>query len=71
MTTQPRLGLTLREAAASAGLSVDTLAKAIRAGDLKAKGSAKDRATGAVKTGGKTIIRPADLAAWIDGMPDR
>lgn len=64
-----RVSLTLREAAASAGLSRDTLTTAIRAGRLKAKGSAVDD-KGRPKTGGKTLIRPADLKAFVDGLPD-
>lgn len=64
-----RLGLTLREAAEVSGLSRDTLSKAIHAGDLAAKHSAKDE-KGRRKTGGKTVIRPADLAAWLDGLAD-
>ncbi len=54
--------LTLRDAAKVTGVSADTLRKAIHAGKLNAKKTAK--------TGGKTLVRPADLDAWFDGLAD-
>lgn len=61
MTTPP-LFLTLREAAKVTGVSADTLQKNIHAGRLKAKKTAS--------TGGKTLVRVADLEAWFEGLVD-
>ena len=60
MTTP--LFLTLKQAAAVTGVSADTLAKNIHAGDLRAKKTAA--------TGGKTLVRISDLEEWFDGLVD-
>lgn len=67
--TDVRRFLPLREAAKVAGVSADTLSRAIHAGDLKAKRSAKDE-KGNAKTGGMFLVRVADLDAWFDGLPN-
>ncbi len=67
--TDVRRFLTLREAAKVTGVSADTLRKAIHAGHLRAKHSAKDE-KGNAKTGGKLLVRPADLDSWFDGLAD-
>jgi excisionase family DNA binding protein len=57
-----KLFLTLKQAAEVTGLSADTLAKNIHAGNLRAKKTAA--------TGGKTLVRIADLEEWFDGLPE-
>lgn len=69
MTADNRRFLKLKDAAKVAGVSADTLARAIHAGDLKAKKSAKDE-KGRAKTGGMLLVRVADLDAWFEGLPD-
>lgn len=64
------LFLTLKQAAAVTGVSVDTLTKNINAGHLRAKRSARDKKDGTAKTGGKTLVRVSDLEDWFDGLPD-
>lgn len=61
MTAQveARLAYTVPQAADQLGISVDTVRKAIRTGELKAK-----------LVGRKQIIRAADLGAWLSGLPD-
>lgn len=54
--------LTLKQAAAVTGVSADTLSKNIHAGHLKAKKTAA--------TGGKTLVRIADLEEWFEGLID-
>lgn len=54
--------LTLKQAAAVTGVSADTLAKNIHAGRLKAKKTAA--------TGGKTLVRIADLEEWFSELLD-
>jgi excisionase family DNA binding protein len=54
--------LTLKQAAAVVGVSADTLAKNIHAGNLRAKKTAA--------TGGKTLVRVSDLEDWFDGLAD-
>lgn len=48
-------------AAAATGLSVTTIRRAIRAGNLKAKQQTN---------GGRVVILAADLQAWLEGMTD-
>lgn len=62
-----RVLLTVTEAAESVGCAVGTIRKAIRATDpntfpppLKAKLGSR----------GQHLIRPADLDAWADSLPD-
>ena len=56
------LAYPLAEAAKAAGVSIDTLRKAIRATEppyLRAK-----------KAGTKWLIKASDLADWLDSLPD-
>lgn len=53
-----RVSLTRAEAAEAVGVSEATLRRAIDRGDLAARFS-----------GRKTLIRVADLAAWVDALP--
>lgn len=55
--------VTIPEAAEKVGLSPETLRKHIRAGQLRAKKSSK-------ATGGKTLVRLADLDAWWEALED-
>lgn len=61
--TKP-LFLTLAQAAKVAGVSADTLSRAIHAdgNPLRAKRTAR--------IGGKFLIRVSDLEAWFDGLED-
>lgn len=54
--------LTIPQAAKVVGLSPDTLHKQVRAGRLRAKRTAS--------TGGKTLVKLADLDAWFDQLED-
>jgi excisionase family DNA binding protein len=60
-TEQPFAPLTysIPEACEVSRIGRSTLYKAIQRGDLKA-----------IKIGVRTLIRPRDLEAWIDGLPD-
>lgn len=60
MTTDlsQRVSLTRAEAAEVVGVSEATLRRAIDRGDLVARFS-----------GRKTLIRPADLEAWVESLP--
>lgn len=51
--------LSRADASQSCGLSEDMLDRAIKAGDLKAKA-----------LGRRILIRPSDLDAYIDSLPD-
>lgn len=53
-----QISVDITDAAASLGLSPDTIRKAIRSGALPAKKK------------GKHLIRVADLEAWFDGLED-
>lgn len=61
MSPEPRF-LTLKEAAKVAGVSTDTLTRAIHAGRLKAKRTSAN--------GGKTLVRVGDLEDWFEGLVD-
>lgn len=55
------------EAARRAGVSLDTIRRAINKGQLRAK------RTGQTEDGtptGRYLISDADLRAWFDGLPD-
>lgn len=56
------------EAARRAGVSIDTIRRAINKGDLKAKRTGWDEKK-KVPTG-KYLISDADLRAWFDGLVD-
>lgn len=58
------IALTIKQAAAACGLSPATINRAIHSQDnpLKAKRTAK--------VGGKTLIFPKDLEAWVRRMAD-
>lgn len=60
-TLEPRF-LTIPQAAKVVGLSADTLHKHVRSGRLKAKRTAS--------TGGKTLVRVADLDDWFAQLED-
>jgi excisionase family DNA binding protein len=60
--SDPKLFLSLSEAAKASGVSRHTLAKHIHLGNLRAKRTAA--------TGGKTLVRTSDLEAWFDGLED-
>lgn len=62
MTTPKRL-LSIPEAAESIGKKPDYVRKAIHAGDLKAKRVGSDAKF-------TYAIRPADLDAYVDSLPD-
>lgn len=62
----PRLAYTRREAAAMCGVSVETIARAKNAGELKAKRLTKDE----TQKGGRELYRLEDLQAWLDGLAD-
>ena len=53
------IALTVAEAADAVRLSIDSIAKEIRANRLPAK-----------KYGNKKLIDPADLKTWFDSLPD-
>jgi hypothetical protein len=53
----------LRTAASVTGVSPDVLAAAIYAGTLRAKRSGKNG-------GGKYLVTPEALRAWVDGLVD-
>lgn len=61
-----RLAYSADEAAAECGVSPATIKKAIRAGSLKAKRSARNENTG--EPAGKYLIFPTDLQAWLEGL---
>lgn len=61
------LSYDLKTAAEVTGLSESHYKRAIDAGELKAKRSSLDAEGNPV---GKWLIRAADLAAYIDGLPD-
>lgn len=54
--------LDVKTAAKVTCLGVDTIKRAIRAGDLRAKRSGE--------RGGKFLISPAALQSWFDGLED-
>lgn len=63
----PRLALTREEAAASCGVSLNTVKRAIAAGHLRAKRSGvNDKGDPA----GKYLITPEALREWLDGLAD-
>lgn len=60
MTTVSRIAVTQQEAAEMVGLSLTTIKRAVRAGELPAK-----------RRGSRTTrISVAALEAWFDGLPD-
>lgn len=60
--TAPTLFLSRKQAAEACGVSTDTIARAVKAGHLKAKKTAT--------RGGKELYRVADLEKWFDGLED-
>jgi excisionase family DNA binding protein len=58
----PTLFLSRKQAAEACGVSTDTIARAVKAGHLRAKKTAA--------RGGKELYRVADLEAWFDGLED-
>lgn len=63
----PKLSLSRQEAAAATGVSVDTIARAIRSGALRAKKSSVNKDG---DPAGIFVIRVSDLEAWLEGMSD-
>lgn len=68
MSTRPApviepISLTIKQAATVTGLSVDTLNRAINAGELRAKKSKKT-------PGHKRLVSPRDLRDWFEGLED-
>ncbi|GHJ59183.1 hypothetical protein NOK12_17010 [Nocardioides sp. OK12] len=61
-----RLAYQLKDAATEAGVSVDTLKKAIGTGALRAHKTSRHPETG--EPVGRILIRHADLVAWLDGL---
>jgi excisionase family DNA binding protein len=55
-----RLGYSIQDVADSTGLSYETVRQAIKRNELVAKYSGK-----------KAVIRPADVTAWLDSLPDQ
>lgn len=66
MSTLPRVAFTRKEAAEMCGVSVDTIARAKGAGELKAKRLTKDETL----KGGKELYTLAALTAWLEGLAD-
>lgn len=66
MSTLPRVAFTRKEAAEMCGVSIDTIARAKNAGELKAKRLAKDETT----KGGKELYTLAALTSWLEGLAD-
>lgn len=62
-----KLAYTADEAAQAIGLSRDTILRAIRSGDLKAKRSSKDDKG---NPAGRHLIPAKALADYLDGMTD-
>lgn len=62
-----RLAYDKREAAEACGVSEDTIKKAIAAGHLRAKRSARDSDGDGV---GKYLITRAALEAWLESLAD-
>ena len=56
-----------KAAAKTAGVSVETIARAIAAGTLRAKRTGKNKDGDGV---GKYLIRRADLEAWFETLAD-
>lgn len=66
-----RIALNSAEAAAAVGLKPNTIVAAIKAGELKAKRSARDTREGKVGDGiGPYLIDVDDLREWFRGLPD-
>lgn len=61
-----RLAYTRQEAADLCGVSIDTIARAKNAGELRAKRLTKDEK----KKGGKELYTRAALESWLDGLAD-
>lgn len=59
-TSVEAIAYTLPEAASAVRLSVDSLQKAIKAGDLTAK-----------EFGSKPLIKPSELERWFDSLPNK
>lgn len=66
MSALPRVAFTRKEAAEMCGVSVDTIARAKNAGELKAKRLTKDETL----KGGKELYTLAALTSWLDGLAD-
>lgn len=60
----PKLSYTRREAAAATGLSVDTITRAVNAGDLPARNVRVDG-----KRVSTVLILASDLEAWLRDEP--
>lgn len=67
MPDLPKLFLTLDEAARATGLSRDSIRRAVNAGHLKSKRYSADLAP---DSKGKILVRPSELEAWFDRLPD-
>lgn len=66
-TTAEPLAYSAKKAAEAAGVSLDTILRAIRRGDLRAKRSGQlDDGTPT----GKYLIPRAALADWLEALPD-
>jgi hypothetical protein len=68
MSAATKLAYSIREAVEATGLSSTHLDTAIRKGLLKARRTIKDPQTGVV--GGKRVILAADLAAYLENLPE-
>jgi excisionase family DNA binding protein len=67
MSLSDRIALTRQEAAEVTGVSLDTIIRAIRSGELKAKRSGKDKKG---QPAGKYVIPVKAIEAWIEGLED-
>lgn len=67
MNALPRIAVKRAEAAAMLGVSEDTIRRAVRAGDLRAKKTGKDKHGVGV---GHDLFLVADLQAWFEGLAD-
>lgn len=61
----PKIAYSATEAAEATGVAPDTIKRAIRAGQLKAKRTAIDSKG---VPAGKYLILHTDLIAWLDGL---
>lgn len=66
MSALPRVAFTRKEAAEMCGVSVDTIARAKNAGELKAKRLTKDETL----KGGKELYTKKALEDWLEGLAD-
>lgn len=66
MTFADRIRFDTRQAAEFAGKHVDTIRRALEAGELHG-GQRRDKETGTPKKGGRWSIRRECLEAWLDG----